>query len=198
MKRIVCILLLLVAMGATQSRSCAQFNPSPIAYIMPTGVDPLFLDFTFDGQQYTVSGLQLLPSTYNSGGDGVEFRVPHSDNTGIVFNRFEITTDYVGGFSLTSSSMPGFTPWGVTQPTGASAVVFALPGSALVGEPVGPDRYFAHFGGTSDSFTGIDTFATSSFVIRGFAIPEPGAPSALAAALAAACALVLKRRKLRS
>jgi len=82
--------LLLMWSGAANAGGLVSVH-----FIMPTGVDPLTFDFTFNGETYTnISGLQLL-STSLGGGGGIDLRVPHSVSN-IAFNDFAFTSNYEG------------------------------------------------------------------------------------------------------
>jgi hypothetical protein len=196
------LLLVWTALPAFAGASIA-----PVTYVMPTGIDPFFLDYTFSGESYTVSGLQLLSTSYSFndpilgtvfGGGGVEPEVPTSDNSGIQFNRFEVTTDYSGDIVVSpiQVGLGSFQPWVLVAGSNGHQVV-GQAGSALVGEPTFGGKYFGHFEVQNISFPGVDDFAHSNVTIRGFAaVPEPGSVAAgVCMVLSTACGLGYLRRR---
>lgn len=181
------LIMLLLSFACVPSHAQVKAS-APLRFVMPTGVDPEFLDFSFDGEIKSFKGLKLLPETYDNsligkGVGGLEPRVNHSVNSGIQFFKFVITTDYAGGFTLISIVDPAFSQfagkeWLVSPGPGSGMVLEAQGESPLVGEPVSPAtndfRYFAHIGATSDNFDGVNDFAAATFTMQGFAVPEPG------------------------
>ncbi len=176
-----------------------------ITFVMPTGVDPNWYDFNFDGQTYTgILGRLLLPTTTNispgvNGLGGIEFRVPHSNNTGIEFDQFFISSTYAGRFTITPQVQSPFTfdPWVATSDAGLTTLS-AQPTSAEVGQSdFDNQRYYSHLEVDSIDPSDIQVFAASLFTVTGRAepesVPEPGTAS-LAACLAMGVGFTVRAR----
>jgi hypothetical protein len=194
-------LILLAASASTRGFAALTAN---MLFVMPTGVDPVDLTFSFSGQTLTFFGSDTMPDPENPLDPfGVEFR-----SSGPLFNKFVITKDnpevFSGALSVLTSAdnINGTpTPWGVAN-SGAVTTLFAVPGSALVGEPNNnpieiPLHSILQFQSLTDG-TELDqeAFAGQRYKVTAFAVPEPGTWSIGACLAISALGVVrLKRRK---
>jgi hypothetical protein len=194
----------LLALIAPVTRTSAQtLKAGVVKFVMPTGVDPIQYEFTYDGQLYTgIPGSEILDP-------GINLLVPHTNNSGIQFSKFLIASSYAGGITLLTEigndpRFNGFMPWVYTPIDQFSGIVQAPTGSVNVGQGLhnGPgDRFFALMHIDPSFFTPaeLDAFSNSTFTIQGFtpaAVPEPGTAGMLVGVVAAG-GLALRSRRSR-
>jgi len=179
LKKLVSLTCLILIAGTVSSRAFAAPQAN-LVFVMPTGVDPIDLTFSFNGQSLFFTGFETMPDPQNPGDPfGVEFR----SSGPLLFNRFVITKDEPGSFTgslaittLAENINGPHTPWGSTETDGINTL-FAVPGSALVGDPniPLPLHSILQFQSISNGTTGDEAdYAGQRYKVTAFAVPEPG------------------------
>jgi hypothetical protein len=202
MKKLIRLIPLLLLGSALSIR--AQAAPlASLKFVMPTGVDPLDLTFTSDGQILSFFGRDTMPDPLDPEAPfGVEFRT----NGILRVGGFQILPgqgSFVGDLGVTSQVDPqyeSFTPW-IVSPAAPFATLHAAPGSALVGDPdpilplpgLPLHSILQYTGGLEGA--DLEAFRNQQFNVIAQAVPEPGAVAAMSCAALAAGSLLLRRRR---
>jgi hypothetical protein len=206
-KLIQSVILLLLSLTLCVS-ALAAGGLASLKFVMPTGVDPLDLTFTFNGEVLSFFGRDTMPAV--AGGPTAPFGVEFRTDGQFIANMFTITPglgNYTGGLDITTSVDPAYsgynyTPWNASGPA-PYVVLTAAPGSALVGEPdptlplpgLPLHSILQYTGGLSGS--DLDAFANQEYFVTAQGVPEPGMVAFAVCAGISAGAVALRRKRRR-